>query len=190
MDVNNAPEPPVRYIEDFLQSSLAAELYKRLVEELPWEQRTITMFGRTSDVPRLTCWLGDAAYTYSGITNHPNPFTSDLDLLRRRCEEVVGARFNSCLCNLYRDGNDSMDWHSDDEPELGDRPVIASVSLGASRTFRMRHKATRETRNIELAGGSLLIMDGDCQLEWEHSLPKRKRVHDARINLTFRWLTP
>jgi len=150
------------------------------------------MFGRVVDSPRLSAWIGDedAVYRYSGTRFVPRPWTPELLALRDRVAAACGVPFNSVLANLYRDGADRMGWHSDDEPELGPRPVIASVSLGAERTFRFRAKAGGETVAIELPHGSLLTMAGDTQRLYRHELPARKRVTGPRINLTFRWIQP
>lgn len=161
-------------------------LLATLVNEVDWEQKHLVMFGREVAEPRLSAWYGDEAYTYSGITLQPRALTPTLQRLKSLCERVSGARFNSVLVNLYRTGDDSMGWHADDEPELGDEPVIASLSLGATRRFRFRHRRTRETVDHDLTGGSLLVMSGASQSDWMHSIPKQKRVVDARVNLTFR----
>jgi alkylated DNA repair dioxygenase AlkB len=158
-----------------------------LIQEIPWEQREIRIFGKTCKVPRLTAWFGAAGYTYSGIENTPNPWTETLERILKGITEATGQTFNSALANLYRDGRDSVSWHSDDEAELGKNPVIASISLGAARTFLMRHKTTGERKRFTLTHGSLLVMAGNCQEEWEHSVPKCS-AKGERINLTFRTL--
>lgn len=140
--------------------------------------------------PRLSAWYGDAAYTYSGKTRQPHAWMPILDALRQRIEIACQARFNSVLLNLYRNGQDSMGLHSDDEPELGPEPLIASLSLGAERRFVLRHKTLTDQRHtLTLAHGSLLLMAGRTQHAWKHGLPKAKSVAEPRINLTFRWLT-
>lgn len=146
------------------------------------------MFGRVVNSPRLSAWIGDddAVYRYSGTRFVPHPWTPALLALRDRVAAACGVPFNSVLANLYRDGADRMGWHSDDEPELGARPVIASVSLGAERTFRFRAKTGGEARAIELTHGSLLTMAGDTQRLYKHELPARQRVNRPRMNLTFR----
>ena len=163
-------------------------LLASLVDELDWEQKHLVMFGKEVAEPRLSAWYGDEQYTYSGITLAPKPMTPTLDRLRRLCEGHAGSRFNSVLANLYRDGRDSMGWHADDEPELGPEPVIASLSLGCTRRFRLRHRRTREVIESDLTGGSLVVMSGACQSAWMHAVPKQSRVTDARVNLTFRWI--
>jgi len=173
---------------DWLAPAEADELCARLINALPWEVHRIRMFGRMVDSPRLSAWIGDsdATYRYSGTRFEPQPWTPVLASLRDRVEEACGTRFNSVLANLYRTGADRMGWHSDDERELGPAPVIASVSLGATRTFRFRAKAGGEPLAVELPGGSLLVMAGETQRLYNHELPVRKRVTTPRINLTFR----
>lgn len=168
----------------------APDVMKRLLDETDWEQRSIVLFGREVPQPRLNSWYGDITYTYSGITMTPRPWTPVLIDLRRRCEDLTGARFNSVLINLYRNGDDSMGWHADDERELGAEPAIASLSLGAVRRFRMRHRETREIVEVDPGSGSLIFMSGLSQACWMHEVPKSKKVVDARINLTFRWIHP
>jgi alkylated DNA repair dioxygenase AlkB len=150
------------------------------------------MYGKRIAVPRLTAWFGDAEtnYTYSGLTMVPEPWTPELLELKSRLEpRARGTTFNSVLLNLYRDGNDSVAWHSDDEPELGRNPVIASLSLGQARSFRLKHDHDDSIPpvQIELTHGSLLVMSGALQHHWKHQLPKRRSVNlGPRINLTFR----
>lgn len=139
-------------------------------------------------IPRLQAWYGDnyQAYTYSGLTMKALPWTPELGELRKRIEQHTGFLFNSCLANLYRDGNDTVGWHSDDEPELGVNPTIASLSLGESRDFQLKHKITKEKLTIPLKTGGLLLMSGETQHYWQHCIPRTKRVKSPRINLTFR----
>jgi alkylated DNA repair dioxygenase AlkB len=165
------------------------DLLTALVTELEWEQKHLVMFGREVAEPRLSAWYGDERYTYSGVTLEPRAFTPTLERLKLLCEHWAGSRFNSVLVNLYRNGDDSMGWHADDEPELGVEPVIASLSLGTTRRFKFRHRRTREIVDHDLTGGSLLVMSGASQSAWMHSIPKQKRVADARVNLTFRSIT-
>lgn len=160
-----------------------------LRREIPWGLHQIRIFGRWVNEPRQTAWFGDpdAVYTYSGVTMKPVPWTPMLQAIRRRVEAACGTAFNSVLLNLYRDGKDSMGWHSDDEPELGENPVIASVSLGAERRFCVKHRTRPEERHALVLGhGSLLVMRGAMQHHWLHSVPKSLRVSEPRINLTFR----
>ena len=157
-----------------------------LTENLPWEQKQIVMFGREMLVPRLTCWTGGKPYTYSGVVNQPHPWPAWLVEVRDAASATCGTKFNSCLANMYRDGKDSVSWHSDDEPGLGDKPVIATLSLGATRTFSMRHRKTKQTISNELHAGDLLVMYGDSQKAWEHAVLKEPAVHTPRVSLTFR----
>lgn len=168
-------------------SSATFDELRRAVE---WTQHRLTMFGRQVDEPRLSAWYGDVSYTYSGVPREPLPWNEPLSRLRRLCERITGSSFNSVLANLYRDGTDSMGWHADDEPELGTSPVIASVSLGAPRRFRFRHRDSGETIECRLPSGSLLVMSGACQRRWMHSVPKETRVSEPRINLTYRLIGP
>ncbi|OLP18035.1 alpha-ketoglutarate-dependent dioxygenase AlkB [Leptolyngbya sp. 'hensonii'] len=167
--------------------------FTELVETIEWRQDWITIYGRSMPQPRLTAWVGDAgkSYTYSRITMQPAPWTPLLLKLKATVEAVSGVSFNSVLLNLYRDGNDSMGWHSDDEPELGLNPVIASLSLGGTRRFRLRHRREKGLRHqLELTSGSLLLMQGSAQHDWQHQVPKTKRPVAPRINLTFRVIDP
>jgi alkylated DNA repair dioxygenase AlkB len=161
-------------------------LFEQLRAGLAWEQHEITLFGRTVPTPRLTAWVGDAPYAYSGVVNQPQPWPSALAELRDRLQAEVGCALNSCLANLYRDGSDSMGYHSDDEPELGPRPVIASISLGARRTFTLRHRASRQRWSWGLGEGDLLVMRDDAQSDYAHAVPKTTRPVGPRMNLTFR----
>lgn len=161
-------------------------LFEQLRREIEWEQRTVTVHGRTHPTPRLTAWMGDRAYRYSQTVNEPKPWPPRLVDLRERLTDELGVRFNSCLANLYRDGSDSMGYHSDHEPELGPEPTIASVSLGARRVFALRHRTTRQRWTWDLGQGDLLVMSGDSQRDYAHAVPKTTRVVGPRLNLTFR----
>lgn len=169
----------------------ADRLFSRLMETIDWRSEVALVMGRRIALPRLTAWYGEAAYTYSGIRNDPAPWTADLLEIRATAERCAGTGFNSVLANLYRDGHDSVSWHADDEPSLGDRPVIASISLGAVRRFHLRHKAVRAlTVAVDLPHGSCLVMAGATQRCWVHQLPKTARPIGPRINLTFRQCRP
>lgn len=161
----------------------------RLWKELDWQQQEIMLFGRRVMQPRLTAWYGDpeAVYTYSGLRLTPAPWHPVLLDLRRRLEVLTGHTFNSVLANAYRDGSDSMGWHRDDEKELGRQPVVASISLGEERRFLVREKG-QKSRAIVLEHGSLLVMKGESQQRYQHSLPKTRRLIGCRINLTFRMI--
>lgn len=175
---------------DWLPPAEADGLLGALLETVPWETHVIRMFGREVASPRLSCWIGDpgASYVYSRTRFDPHPWPAALAALRPLLEHACGSAFNSVLANLYRDGNDAMGWHSDDEPELGAAPVIASLSLGSSRRFLFRPKATRgpAVLELELPHGSLLRMAGATQRLYQHALPRMARVQAPRINLTFR----
>jgi alkylated DNA repair dioxygenase AlkB len=163
--------------------------FARLRDEVTWERHRIRLFGREVDSPRLSSWVGDAdaVYTYSNARFEPHPWTPALAALRDAVTRWCDAPFNSVLCNLYRSGADSMGWHSDAEPELGPEPVIASLSFGAVRRFRLRHRHdASHTLELPLAPGSLLVMAGLTQRNYRHDLPKTARVASPRINLTFR----
>lgn len=167
----------------------AQALQQQLTETLPWSIHRIRLFGRWVDSPRLSCWIGDpqAVYRYSGQTFAPHPWTQALAALRDRLREELGVPFNSVLANLYRDGRDAMGWHSDDEPELGAEPVIASLSLGAARRFVLRRRDDHAVKQTPvLAPGSLLVMRGPCQRDWQHALPRTAKPVGPRLNLTFR----
>jgi alkylated DNA repair dioxygenase AlkB len=187
------PGADLRWIPQWLAPDEADRWLAELRSSIPWEVHRIRIFGREVDSPRLSCWIGnaDASYTYSRTRFEPHPWTATLSVLRERVEAACEASFNSVLANLYRDGNDSMGWHSDDESELGSHPVIASLSFGAARSFRFRSRDDkRAVRSLELPSGSLLRMAGDTQRLYQHDLPKRRGLNDARLNLTFRYIRP
>ncbi len=182
----------VVYLPGFVPVADRAGLLARIDETTVWRQELIRMYGKEMPVPRLTAWHGDPGrtYSYSQIALEPVPWTAPLLALKAMVEAASGVAFNSVLLNLYRDGRDSVAWHSDDEPELGPRPVIASVSLGAPRRFHLRRKADHGDRaDITLTDGSLLLMAGSTQHEWEHQVPKTATKVGPRVNLTFRTVT-
>lgn len=158
----------------------------RLIAETAWREETVTVYGKRYLQPRLSSWHGHKGYRYSGLSLAPLPFTPLLDTIRRAAEEATGRAYNSVLLNYYRDGRDSMGMHSDDEPELGAEPAIASVSFGATRFFILRHKTSRQTLKLPLTDGSLLFMAGSLQANWMHGINKTSRPLAARVNLTFR----
>jgi len=167
----------------------AQRVFDDLRQTVAWHQEEILIFGARRLVPRLVAWHGDpgARYTYSGTVHEPLPWTPALERIRHRVHQLSGAHFNAVLLNLYRDGRDGMGWHSDDEPELGPDPVIASVSLGATRRFCLRHRRRRDLKlDLSLGHGSLLVMAGATQRHWVHAVPKTSRPVGGRINLTFR----
>lgn len=180
----------VRLMKGFLSRPEADAALAELRSAVAWRQDTIRIFGKVHPVPRLQQWFGDPglSYRWSGIAMDPMPWTPLLSALRNRIEEATGKRPNSVLANLYRDGNDTVGWHADDEPELGPNPFIASLSLGAERDFVLRRRVRDGRADVSLAlpHGSLLVMQGPTQANWLHSLPRRKKVAADRINLTFR----
>ena len=183
------PDADVRFYPRCFDESEAARLLAELTQTISWRQDQIRLFGRWVDQPRLTAWHGDpgCSYTYSGMTMQPQAWTTELLAIKERIEPVAGVVFNSVLLNYYRTERDSMGWHSDDEKELGENPVIASVNLGATRRLHFKHKLHKEQRvALDLTAGSLLIMAGPTQHFWLHQLPKSARSLGPRINLTFR----
>jgi len=184
-------EGEVYYMPDFIDRTEADTLFEELIDLIPWRAEKITVFGKTYDQPRLTAWYGEEgkSYSYSGITMEPIPFPQVLMEMKSDLELISGKQFNSCLANLYRDGQDSNGWHSDDEKELGSNPVIASISLGESRFFHLRKKTDHSCKEkLLLNSGSLLLMMGATQHHWQHQVPKTKRKIGSRINLTFRYI--
>lgn len=187
------PGATLLYRPAWLPLAQADALFEDLGQALPWSVHRIRMFGRRVDSPRLSAWIGDAAavYRYSGADFLPHPWNDALSSLRERLQNELGVPFNSVLANLYRDGRDAMGWHSDDEPELGPQPVIASISLGGVRRFVLRHRQDPALRSaLELPHGSLLVMAGDTQRCYRHALPRTAKPVAPRINLTFRWIDP
>lgn len=177
------------FIPEFLSPTDADLLYRELIEHLHWRQESLTIYGREHPSPRLQTWLGSEhiPYTYSGKTFVSELWPDSIKELALNISNSVNVDFNSVLANLYRNGQDSMGWHADDEPDLGSRAIIASLSLGTSRDFALRERgATRQHSKITLPHGSLLIMHAGMQQDWQHSVPKRQGVTTPRINLTFR----
>jgi alkylated DNA repair dioxygenase AlkB len=185
-----ARDGEVYYLPGFVGPESAGILFERLRAGLDWREEDIVVAGREVKVPRLVCWHGDegAVYRYSGVDHLPLPWTDELLDIKARIEQCCGRGFNSALCNLYRDGSDSMGWHADKEKELGRDPYIASLSLGAERLFRLRHDRSGETLDVPLGNGALLLMGGSLQHHWRHCVPKSKGIASARINLTFRMI--
>ncbi|NAX48765.1 alpha-ketoglutarate-dependent dioxygenase AlkB [Photobacterium halotolerans] len=172
----------------FFTVSDSDRYFSELRQSLDWQQEAITLYGRRVMQPRLQAWCGEASYTYSGLTMQLAPWTPALQQIKAACEQVANTRFNSVLANLYRNGQDSMGWHQDNEPELGPEPVIASVTLGDTRRFLLKHRRTGQRIDFQLSHGSLLIMAGQTQVHWVHSVPKTTQPHSERINLTYRWI--
>ena len=179
---------------DFLPKATADNYLNQLLDQIEWRQDKLRIYGREHCIPRLHQWHADKdiGYCWSGLNMRPQNWMAPLESLREMLCEQTGHIFNSVLANLYRDGNDSMGWHADNEPELGNEPVIASISLGAERDFQIR-KCQRGAKkrhgpavNMLLPHGSLLLMSGASQRDWQHALPKRRRTMRPRVNLTFR----
>ena len=182
----------LRYFESFFQESEAKEVFNSLLEQTPWKQDPITVFGKTYQQPRLTAMYATNTkpYSYSGITMNPLPMTPLLETLRDKIHQVSSSTFTTVLLNLYRDGKDSNGWHADDEKELGKNPVIASLSFGAERYFHLKHRKDKNLRlKIPLKSGSLLMMEEETQTNWLHQIAKTTRPVGPRINLTFRKIT-
>ena len=192
------PDADVALDVAWLAPGEADALFDALRVAIPWSIHRIRLFGRDVDSPRLSCWIGDpgTGYTYSGTHFEPNTWPVALRAIRARLAGELRVDFNSVLANLYRDGRDSMGWHSDDERELGARPLIASLSLGATRRFVLKAKTAHPElvegrdpslkRALELPHGSLLLMRGATQANYRHALPRTAKPVGPRINLTFR----
>jgi len=185
-----APGPDLTSSPAFIGEKEADTAFAALLAGTPWRQERIVVYGRATMQPRLTAWYGDpdARYAYSGLALEPLPWTRLLADLKACAETASGARFSSLLMNLYRDGRDSVSWHSDAEPELGRNPVIASLSFGATRRFQLRSRPPLPPARHELAlgHGDLLVMRGATQHEWAHRVPRTARPVGPRVNLTFR----
>lgn len=183
-----SPNGCLEYHPRLLSTARADALFSRLQAELDWAERSIMMFGREVVQPRRVAFYGDEgkAYRYSGKTLSAAGWPMPLADIRDRLGSITGQEFNCVLCNLYRDGNDAMGWHADDEPELGPEPVIASVSLGAERRFVLKRRQDGKRVELTPAHGSLLVMFGQVQQHWLHQVPRTRKPVAARINLTFR----
>lgn len=185
----NLPDSNITYHPEFFNHEKANWYFNRLLETIPWQQDNITVFGKTYKQPRLTALFANnqKPYTYSNITMYPLVFTNYLINIKTKIEQEIQNNFTTCLLNLYRDGNDSNGWHADNEHELGKNPIIASVSLGAERLFKLKHKTNKNLKkDVVLEHGSLLLMSGKTQHNWLHQVPKTKKIVGKRINLTFR----
>jgi alkylated DNA repair dioxygenase AlkB len=178
----------VNYYGKILNSKEANQNFDLLMKNILWQNDEVIIFGKRIITKRKAAWYGDSdyLYTYSNSTKQALPWTEELSWLRQTVEELVGAKFNSCLLNLYHDGKEGMGWHSDDEKSLGKKNTIASLSLGAERKFLFKHKQTKQIVSLVLENGSLLVMKESTQNHWLHSLPKSKNIIHSRINLTFR----
>ena len=178
----------VNYYGKILLSSEANRYFDLLMQNTQWEKDEVIIFGKRITTKRKVAWYGDSEYlyTYSNTTKQALVWTKELSELKQIVEEYAGTKFNSCLLNLYHNGNEGMGWHSDDEKPLGKKNTIASLSFGAERKFSFKHKQTKQIVSLVLEDGSLLIMKGATQSNWLHSLPKSKNIIQPRINLTFR----
>ena len=183
------PKELLEYRAGFIDMDTSDCLLYTFITETPWKQTIQKMWEKEYPTPRLTAWYGDAGtdYSISGKISNPNPWTPELLILKDKVERVAGIRFNSVLLNYYRDGNDSVAWHSDRESVLGKNPIIASVSFGQVRSFDIRNKANHsEHYSVRLEHGSFLLMKAGLQENWEHRIAKSLKPMKARVNLTFR----
>ena len=176
------------YFGKVMSTAEANNYFEQLLDNIEWRQDEVIIFGKRIITKRETAWYGEEEfeYTYSKITRKAKLWTPQLRKLKQLVEQETGLEFNSCLLNLYHTGEEGMSWHSDAEAELGKQPAIASVSLGAERKFVLKHTTSGEKVSVQLENGSLLLMQGETQSHWLHSLPKTKKVQAPRINLTFR----
>jgi alkylated DNA repair dioxygenase AlkB len=179
----------IEYTPAFFNLKESKKLFDLIYNKTNWIEDNIRVYGKVYKQPRLTAFYAnnDKAYEYSNISMKPQPFSPILNAVKLKIEKATKMTFSSCLLNLYRDGQDSNGWHSDNEKELGKNPVIASLSLGAERLFHLKHKSIKTLKHkLTLQNGSLLLMKGDTQHHWLHQIPKTKKLIDKRINLTFR----
>ena len=187
------PNAEIIYFRNFFSQGTSARMLKTLIQKIQWRQNKIQFYGKTSLVPRLEAWYGDTgkSYSYSGIRMDPMPWSEELLEIKLAVEKSIKLPFNSVLVNYYRDGNDRVAWHSDDEKELGRNPAIGSISFGAERKFKLRHREHKENdckAEIQLENGSLLLMKGETQHHWMHEIPRTSRAIGPRVNLTFRFI--
>ncbi|MBL4679529.1 MAG: alpha-ketoglutarate-dependent dioxygenase AlkB [Pseudomonadales bacterium] len=181
----------VRLFPNFFSANESDHFFNMLLAEIDWCQEEMKMYGRIHKLPRLMAWYGDSAhnlqYEFSGIRKNAIKWSEDLLQIKKRIQPHIDTKINSVLLNLYRDEKDGVAWHSDDEPELGRAPTIASISFGQEREFQLKHKKISNLRHsMILPNGSLLIMSGSTQRHWQHQIPKRTKGMTPRINLTFR----
>jgi alkylated DNA repair dioxygenase AlkB len=174
----------------FIHIDELSNLFQQMSDEIDWKQDEVMMFGKKLILRRKSAFYSDhgISYTYSHIQKKGLPWTNHLLEIKQKIESEFNLKFNACLLNYYHDGSESMGWHSDDEVELGTNPVIASLSLGAERSFQFKHKLNKHKQSVKLNSGSLLIMKGSTQHHWLHSLPKSLKIKTPRINLTFRFI--
>jgi alkylated DNA repair dioxygenase AlkB len=187
--VFNLPDAAIIYFPHFFNKKEADAIFAALTNDIPWQQDDIRVFGKTHPQPRLTALYGNQGktYSYSNIKMEPHPWNPLLKKIKAKIEGISNTNFSTVLLNLYRDGKDSNGWHSDNEKELGQNPIIASVSFGAERIFQLKHNSISNAKlNIILENGSLLLMQGSTQHFWKHQIPKTAKPIGSRINLTFR----
>ncbi|MFZ6749582.1 alpha-ketoglutarate-dependent dioxygenase AlkB family protein [Undibacterium sp. Ren11W] len=188
------PDAELGFAQHFYAPAMADDLFGQLLQQTAWQHESILVWGKSHLQPRLTAWYADPGtrYSYSGITLQAKLWTPTLLDIKHAITRATGHEYNSVLLNLYRDQQDSMGWHSDDEPELGRNPVIASLSLGATRGFKLKHKTlkSQKTLTLDLINGSLLLMAGAMQHHWQHAVAKQSQAIGPRINLTFRQILP
>lgn len=183
------PDAEIFFYRNFFSNHESDQLFKNLFNEIKWRQDKVKMYGKEINLPRQTAWYGDKenSYTFSGIHLEPESWTPTLLQIKEKIEKIAKLQFNSVLLNLYRDGKDGISWHTDAEPELGQNPVIGSVSFGGTRRFVFRHKQDKNLKSeVELTHGSFLLMAGTTQHFWQHQVPKTSKKVQPRINLTFR----
>lgn len=182
------PDAQLLFFRQINLPASAPEIVQTLIAQTPWKEEVFKIYGKVYKQPRLIAWYGDEGkhYRYSGVTHEPLPWTALLNQLKVIAEQYSACLFNSALVNYYRDHRDSMGMHCDNEPELGRQPIIASLSLGAERTFILKHKYTAQKFTLPLPSGSLLVMQGDTQTYWRHGIAKLNQPCGARINITFR----
>lgn len=187
--VFDLPDAEIEYFPNFFSIEKANEIFHKLQTEIPWQQDTITIYGKNHLQPRLTALFGNEGkpYGYSNIVMHPHPWNPMLIFIKEEVEKICQEYFTTVLLNYYRNGQDSNGWHADNEKELGRNPIIASLSLGEPRNFQLKHNSIETAKqNIVLEHGSLLVMKGTTQHYWKHQIPKTKKEIGSRINLTFR----
>jgi len=185
----NLPNADISYYPNFFSKIESHAYYNSILNETNWQQDAITVFGKTHPQPRLTALFANnnKPYRYSNITMYPEKFSDVLLKIKLKIESKTNAKFTTCLANLYRDGNDSNGWHADNEKELGENPIIASVTFGAARYFNLKHQKDKNLKQkLLLENGSLLLMQGTTQHYWQHQIAKTKKEIKPRINLTFR----
>jgi len=184
------PDADVVLYENYFSQTESNNFFEKLKNNIAWRQDKMKIYGNEINLPRLTAWYGenDKNYSFSGITLNPEFWTVELIQIKQRIEKIVNANFNSVLLNLYRDGKDSISWHTDAEKELGKNPIIASVTFGETRQFQLKHRNNKDIKTVSLPlkNGSVLIMQGSTQHFWLHQIPKTDKQLKPRINLTFR----